>query len=173
MKKREDRIVLSLYVFTMAVFLLNLLALPALPFLLSLRCNFLTRSQSVLSFLPLDASAMRGYLVSLCFYFSCGVCSAVFLWQGRGLLSNLAHHRPFVRENALYMSRASVCLYIVSGLALVRTVIWLTYMSLAEVLLAYNTLFVPVFFVGGLLLRILSGLFSEASEIREENDLTI
>jgi hypothetical protein len=173
MKKPADRIALALSFFTTLVFALNILILPAIPFLLSLRYNFTAGSQTVFSFLPLEKTALTGYLLTLCFYFLCGTCSAYLLWQGRGLLTNIANHRPFAKENARYMLRASKSLYIISALALVRAAIWLTYMSFAQVLMAYNTLFVPLFFIAGLLFRILAELFSEASDIKEENDLTI
>jgi hypothetical protein len=116
---------------------------------------------------------MRDFLVSLAFFLLCGICTAVLLWQSRRLLFNLAHRRTFVAENAKYMTRASFCLYGISSLALIRTLVWLTYMNFAQVLMAYNTLFIPVFFIAGLLFHILAELFYEASAIKEENDLTI
>ena len=40
-------------------------------------------------------------------------------------------------------------------------------------LFSYNTLFVPLFAMGGLLCMVISALFRQAAELKEENDLTI
>ncbi len=173
MKTQPEKLAYILKWLTLAVLALNLLVLPALPFLLSLRYNYLTHSKSILTFIPLDSAMLPAYLFSLCFYFLCGVCSAVLLWQGFRLLKNIARHRAFAMENSHYMARVSMCLFTVSALALIRTAVWLSYQSFAQVLMAYNTLFVPVFFIAGLLFRILAGLFRDAAIIKEENDLTI
>ena len=37
----------------------------------------------------------------------------------------------------------------------------------------YNTLFVPVFFMAGLLFMVMSALFRQAAELKEDQDLTI
>lgn len=173
MQMQSEKLACILKWLTLAVLALNLLVLPALPFLLSLRYNYLTHTKNILTFIPLARAMLPAFLFSLCFYFLCGVCSAILLWQGFRLLKNIERHRAFVMENARYMARVSMCLFAVSALALVRTVIWLGYHSFAQVLMAYNTLFVPVFFIAGLLFRILAGIFSEAARIKEENDLTI
>ena len=40
-------------------------------------------------------------------------------------------------------------------------------------LFTYNALFVPTFFMGGLLFQVMSALFRQATELKEDQDLTI
>ena len=37
----------------------------------------------------------------------------------------------------------------------------------------YNTLFIPIFLMGGLLFLVMSALFRQAAELKEDQDLTI
>lgn len=42
-----------------------------------------------------------------------------------------------------------------------------------KLLFTYNTLFIPAFFMGGLLFLVMSALFQQAAELKEDQDLTI
>ena len=107
------------------------------------------------------------------FLLSCGVCTAVILWQGKRVLDTILKGKPFTLRNAQNLKRAAVCCFLISAAALVR-VVWriLYYRSLAS-LCSYNALFVPLFAMGGLLCMVMSALFRQAAELKEENDLTI
>ncbi|MDR0380444.1 MAG: DUF2975 domain-containing protein [Oscillospiraceae bacterium] len=158
-------------------FALNLVLLPLLPPFLSLRFNAawadLFHGALRLSFFPLDRSQWPDFLWRLAFYEVCGTCSAVILWQLRAVLKNLAALRPFVAENARRVGTAAVCLFVVSAAALVRLCFeWLSY-GLYQILATYNTLFVPVFFVAGLLCLVTARLFEQAAHLKEDNDLVI
>ena len=107
------------------------------------------------------------------FLWSCGVCTAVILWQGKRVLDTVLAGEPFSVENAANLRRASVCCFVISGAALARLVWGLAYYASVRPLLTYNALFVPVFSVGGLLFLVMSALFRQAAELKAENDLTI
>lgn len=107
------------------------------------------------------------------FLFFCGVCTAVILWQGRRVLDTVLRGETFTRGNAANMGRAAVCCFLISGAALLRTVWGLFHYGSIGPLFTYNTLFIPVFFMAGLLCLILSALVRQAAELKEENDLTI
>lgn len=107
------------------------------------------------------------------FLLACGVCTAVILWQARRVLDTLLEGNPFQKRNAGNMQRAAVCCFIISGAALIRAVWRLTYFRSPVSLFSYNTLFVPLFAMGGLLCMVMSALFRQAAELKEENDLTI
>ncbi|MBS6215615.1 MAG: DUF2975 domain-containing protein [Clostridiales bacterium] len=107
------------------------------------------------------------------FLFFCGVCTAVILWQGRRVLDTVLRGETFTRGNAANMGRAAVCCFLISGAALLRTVWGLFHDGSIGPLFTYNTLFIPVFFMAGLLCLILSALVRQAAELKEENDLTI
>ena len=40
-------------------------------------------------------------------------------------------------------------------------------------MLNYNALFIPVFFMAGLVFMVMSALFRQAAELKEDQDLTI
>ena len=107
------------------------------------------------------------------FLLFCGVCTAVILWQARRVLDTILTGLPFQNANGISLRRAAVCCFLISAAALVR-LLW-GFWSYASVLplLTYNALFVPVFFMGGLLCLVMSALFRQAAELKAENDLTI
>ena len=107
------------------------------------------------------------------FLWICGICTAVILWQAKRVLDNMAQEKPFSYENGRYLKIASRCCYVISVVSLARTV-WgfCHYRSLAP-LLTYNFLFCPLFLMAGLLFMVMSALFGQAAELKEENDLTI
>ena len=107
------------------------------------------------------------------FLWTCGVCTAVILWQGKRVLDTILKGEPFTLNNAANMKRAAVCCFVISGAALARLIWGLVYYASIRPLLTYNALFVPVFLVGGLLFLVMSALFRQAAELKAENDLTI
>ena len=112
-------------------------------------------------------------LVLALFLWLCGTCTAVVLWQARKVLGTVMEGCPFHPANAHSMTRAGICCLVISVAALGR-LIWgfCTYKSIGP-LLTYNALFVPVFAMAFLLCMVMSALFRQANELKEENDLTI
>ncbi len=107
------------------------------------------------------------------FLLACGVCTAVILWQARKVLGTILEGNPFQKRNGTSLKRAGACCFGISCAALVRAVWRLVYFGSPVSLVSYNTLFVPVFAMGGLLCMVMSALFRQAAELKEENDLTI
>ena len=115
-----------------------------------------------------------GYAVVLTvFLWACGTCTAVILWQARRVLDTILAGETFSLKNAANMKRAAVCCLIVSAAALARLVWGFFYYKSIAPLLTYNALFVPIFAMGFLLCIVMSALFRQAAEMKEENDLTI
>ena len=112
-------------------------------------------------------------LVLTCFLLFCGVCTAVPLWQARRVLNTILRGAPFCRENGQNLRRAAVCCFLISLFALIRLVWGLFYYGSLAPILTYNALFIPIFFMGGLLCLVMSALFRQAAELKAENDLTI
>nr|WP_325197096.1 DUF2975 domain-containing protein [uncultured Oscillibacter sp.] len=102
-----------------------------------------------------------------------GVCAAVILWQGRRVLRTLLRGQPFSAENAVSLRRAAVCAFLIAGAALVRTVSTAMWKGPGAALASYTALFIPLFAMAGLLFLLMSGLFGQATAMKEENDLTI
>ena len=107
------------------------------------------------------------------FLMACGVCTAVILWQARKVLDTILAGNPFQKKNGESLKRAAVCCFVISAAALVRMIWRLVYFNSPVSLFSYNTLFVPLFAMGGLLCMVMSALFHQAAELKEENDLTI
>ncbi len=176
-----------LKVLVTVTFVCNLLVLPLVPGLVALgKGTVATHAQALLG----DALGSLGWcfrlwgelgqwgsnpaFAVLClFLVSCGICTAVILWQARRVLGTIVTGEPFQAANGKSLKTAAVCCFLISAAALVRVVwrIWY-YRSLAS-LCSYNALFVPLFFMGGLLCMVMSALFRQAYELKSENDLTI
>lgn len=107
------------------------------------------------------------------FLLFCGGCTAVILWQARRVLGTVIQGNTFILENAQNMRRAAVCCFLICAAALARVVWSFFYYASPAPLFTYNALFVPLFLMGGLLCMVMSALFRQAAELKEENDLTI
>ena len=107
------------------------------------------------------------------FYWVCGTCTAVVLHQARLVLNTILSGDPFRMVNARALKRAAVSCWVISGAALVRLIEWLIYEGSLFPLCTSTTLFIPVFFMGGLLFMVMSALFRQAAELQEDQDLTI
>ena len=126
----------------------------------------------VIWMLALTADDLYWPVLSL-FLLSCGTCTAIILWQGKRVLDTILKGDPFVLDNAKSLKRAAVCCFVISGAALARLIWGFAYYQSIAPLLTYNALFVPIFLMGGLLFMVMSALFRQAAELKEENDLTI
>lgn len=107
------------------------------------------------------------------FLLACGVCTALILWQARRVLETVLEGNPFQKKNGESMRRAAVCCFLISVAALLRTAWRFWYYGSIAPLFTYNALFIPLFATGGLLCLVISALFRQAAELKEENDLTI
>lgn len=107
------------------------------------------------------------------FFWLCGVCTAVILWQAKKVLDTILQGSPFQQANDRALKRAAVCCWIISGASLVRLVFWLWWSGTLAPLFTYTALFVPAFFMAGLLFLVMSALFGQAAELKEDQDLTI
>ena len=107
------------------------------------------------------------------FLWLCGICTALILWQAKGVLDTILQGNPFQNANAKALKRAAVCCWVISGIALVRLVLWLWAEGNPAPLFTYTALFVPAFFMAGLLFLVMSALFRQAAELQEDQDLTI
>lgn len=113
------------------------------------------------------AGMLAGFLVL------CGCCTAIILWQARRVLDTVLTGETFSLKNAANMKRAAICCLIISVAALARLIWGFFYYKSIAPLLTYNALFVPIFAMGFLLFTVMSALFHQAAELKEENDLTI
>lgn len=107
------------------------------------------------------------------FFWVCGACTASILWQAKSVLDTILEGDPFRMCNAEALNRAAVCCWVISGAALVKLVVWLTLEKSVAPLFTYTALFIPAFLMAGLLFQVMSALFRQAAELKEDQDLTI
>ena len=153
-----------------------ILAMTAVPRLLSLRWVTTDNVKDEIwlffrSYLAIFAEPYDAVLAL--FLWACGACAVNILWQGKRVLENIIYGEPFHPGNAVSLNRAAVSCFVISGAALARLIFEFAYYRNALPLFTYNALFVPVFLVGGLLFLVMSALFRQAAELKDENDLTI
>lgn len=121
--------------------------------------------RSIFAYAPVGALSL--------FFWVCGVCTALILWQAKKVLDTILEGNPFQISNARSLKRAAVCCWVISGVALLRLVWWLWHDRTAAPLFTYNTLFIFAFLMAGLLFQVMSALFRQAAELKEDQDLTI
>ena len=107
------------------------------------------------------------------FYWVCGLSCLVILWQAKRVLDTLLAGTPFCRANAESLTRAAAACWVISASAVIRAVCWFWAEKDLSPLFTYNTLFIPGFFMAGLLFQVMSALFRQAAELKEDQDLTI
>lgn len=107
------------------------------------------------------------------FLWACGICSAILLWQAKRVVESIVAENTFSFANASNMMRACFCCIGISVAALIRLIWGMAYYRSVTPLFSYNTLFIPVFAVAGLVCVVMSALFRQAAEMKAENDLTI
>lgn len=192
MKKTDvKKLAFALKVMVLVIFVCNLLALLMVPGLVGLKMDWqeLLRMgkdpyepTSPILYLFLMWPEMFRHVFQFwknehvfltLFLLLCGVCTAVILWQVRRVLDTIVKGNPFLKENTVSLNRAAVCCFVISGAALARLVWSLCFFRSPKYLATYNTLFIPVFLMAGLLFLVMSALFRQATELKEENDLTI
>jgi len=162
--------------------LCNLIALPLIPPLVYWRENpFQLAAKQALAgdLLPYWTEGLSKVwsdpyttMLALFLLFS-GLCTAFILRQGQRVLQTILRGEPFSSKNASFLRRAALSSFLVSGAALIRLLCSLIHAASLRPLTTYNALFIPLFALFGLLCLIMSTLFQQAEEMKEEHDLTI
>lgn len=105
------------------------------------------------------------------FYFPClillylsGIPMLIIVWQFIKLFDSLKKSQPFIMENARHLKMASWCCAIISVEYVVGIYVFHSIFTL---------IITGIFLIAWIGLSILSELFKQAVEFKEENDLTI
>lgn len=104
------------------------------------------------------------YGIYLFFLYFTGVFSIYIVFEMRRIFRNLSLRQPFVRSNVSSLVRVGYCCLVIAGAYVVK-------------LFLVNTIFtivaVMIFIIAGLFALVLSEVFRQAIEVKEEMDLTI
>lgn len=171
-KTAVQKLAMALKVLVTITFICNLVVLPLVPHLVRPYYMEDWLYQELLWDLSMVWQDARARVLILFLQF-CGICTAIVLWQARRVLRTILEGNPFQMANSKSLRVAAVCSFLISAAALIRLIWGLAYYRTIEPLLSYNALFVPVFFMAGLLCLVMSALFRQAAELKAENDLTI
>ena len=139
----------------------NILCLPFVPWF-----------TMMLLFIGKETQVAYWLLIEI-FFWVCGGCTAVILWQAKRILDTILAGNPFQNANVKSMNRAAVCCWIISAAAAVRLGVETAMFWNPIHFFSYNTVFIPCFFMAGLLFRVMGALFRQASELQEDQNLTI
>ena len=111
-----------------------------------------------------NAAQSTDYNFMLAFIIFCGIAALIILWQARHLLSNISKDNPFTKSNSVCLMRAAY-----GGLLIALAFTVKMFVSPS----ALTLLCLAVFLLFGLFMIVLSELFKQAAQIKEENELTI
>lgn len=139
----------------------NMICLPFVPYFTLMLLFFSKETQAPY------------WLMIVLYFWICGGCTAAILWQAKGILNTILARNPFQSANAKSMNRAAVACWMISAASVVRLAVELLMFRELIYLFSYNTIFIPAFFMAGLLFKIMGALFRQASELQEDQDLTI
>ncbi len=104
------------------------------------------------------------YVATVVIYFFLGICALLLIRELRKMFGTVLKQEAFVPENVKSLHKmAKISLGIVI-LAIIRSAVYLTVAMLVVIL---------VFVIAGLFSEVLSRVFEEAINYKEENDLTI
>jgi len=109
----------------------------------------------------------------ICMIYPCGICFLYLVYQFIKLFDTLSNNKPFCYENVVRLKNSMVTCFVISILVLISLLIsiFYTYYSLQ---LRVSIIFISVLFFGvSISLYVLSELFNQAVDYKEENDLTI
>ena len=186
-KSQTQKLAKVLQVLVTVTFVCNLLALPLVPGVVGMGTEYGLK-EAVEEFAMFGPDFGPLVFLAVCwqylfrvwrepyaavltlFLLACGICTAVILWQARRVLDTVIAGDPFQAVNAKSLGRAAVCCFVISLAALVRLA---HQVAVYGRFTAYNALFVPMFLMAGLLCLVMSALFRQAAQLKEENDLTI
>ena len=189
-KTGAQKLAKVLRILVLVMYVINLICLPLVPGMVVFRRDFSAAMElwtwftlghgeglALLAFICIGAfrSVVEDLEVGLLsvFFWTCGVCTALILWRAKEVLGTILAGNPFQQANGEALGRAARYCWIISAAALVKLALWLALEKNIAPLFTYTTLFIPGFLMAGLLFQVMSALFRQAAELKEDQDLTI
>ena len=109
-------------------------------------------------------TVIEHYEESVIIYFVLGVSACVLLRELRRIFRTVLKENCFVQENVVSLQKMGNWSFFIALMSVVRSIVYVT-PAMAVVIL--------VFIIAGLFSKVLSYVFQEAVEYKEENDLTV
>ena len=109
-------------------------------------------------------TVIEHYEESVIIYFVLGVSACVLLRELRRIFRTVLKENCFVQENVVSLQKMGNWSFFIALMSVVRSIVYMT-PAMAVIIL--------VFIIAGLFSKVLSYVFQEAVEYKEENDLTV
>lgn len=106
----------------------------------------------------------ESYYFILIFLYVTGLFALCICYEMRKIFKTLNRHNPFMMDNVTSLKRVSVFSFIISGCYVIKIICYNSILTMVITML---------FIMLGLFLLVLSEVFKQAVEVKEENDLTI
>ena len=104
------------------------------------------------------------YVATVVIYFFLGVAALLLIWELRKMFGTVLKQKAFVQENVKSLHKMAKISLAIVVLSVIRSAVYMTIAMLVVIL---------VFVIAGLFSEVLSRVFEEAINYKEENDLTI
>lgn len=104
------------------------------------------------------------YEETVIIYFVLGISACVLIRELRRIFRTVLEENCFVRENVVSLRKMGNWSFFIALMSVVRSIVYVT-LAMAVVIL--------VFIIAGLFSKVLSYVFQEAVQYKEENDLTV
>ena len=148
--KRESLIKFTKYILDF-MFYAGIVCTATLPFSLKFIGNYLDRVK-------------ENYSEAVMIYFVLGIAAVVIIRELRKIFKTVIDKNCFVRDNVVSLDKMFKWSMFIVIMSIVRCIVYLT-MAMGVVIL--------VFVIAGLFSKVLSFVFEQAVEYKEENDLTV
>ena len=109
-------------------------------------------------------NVIEHYEETVIIYFVLGVSACVLLRELRRIFRTVLKENCFVQENVVSLQKMGNWSFFIALMSVVRSIVYMT-PAMAVIIL--------VFVIAGLFSKVLSYVFQEAVEYKEENDLTV
>ena len=109
-------------------------------------------------------TVIEHYEESVIIYFVLGVSACVLLRELRRIFRTVLKENCFVQENVVSLQKMGNWSFFIALMSVVRSIVYMT-PAMAVIIL--------VFIIAGLFSKVLSYVFQEAVDYKEENDLTV
>lgn len=109
-------------------------------------------------------ASRENYTFLLVFLFITGLLCLTIIRELRKMLITLNDREPFRRENVISLKRIAMLALIISFAYIIKVIFYPSFFTIVVTM---------VFLIMGLFALILSEIFKQAIEVKEENDLTV
>lgn len=106
----------------------------------------------------------ENYTFLLVFLFITGLLCLMIIWELRRMLVTLNQREPFKRENVSSLKNIAALALLISLAYVIKIVFYTSFLTI---------IIAMVFLIMGLFALILSEVFRQAVDVKEENDLTV